>query len=87
MNFKKKDQRTLDYAIFACFCLYESIPTCTLKIEQQRPLFPLAASGYPSDRGQIHEHINTDATVCALTCQGDNDTSVTRGPAMMKAGG
>ena len=37
MNFKKKDQRTLDYAIFACFCLYEGIPTCTLKIEQQRP--------------------------------------------------
>lgn len=70
MNFKKKDQRTLDYAIFDCFCLYESIPTCTLKIEQQRPLFPLAASGYPSDSGQIHEHINTDGNRMRLDLPG-----------------
>ena len=70
MNFKKKDQRTLDYAIVACFCLYEGIPTCTLKIEQQRPLFPLAASGYPSDCGQIHEHINADGNRMRLDLPG-----------------
>ncbi len=48
MNFKKKseDIRLCDFGLFL---LYESIPTCTLKIEQQLPLFPLAASGYPFD--------------------------------------
>lgn len=69
MNFKKKseDIRLCDFGLFL---LYESIPTCTLKIEQQLPLFPLAASGYPSDCGQIHEHINTDGNRMRLDLPG-----------------